>query len=68
MEDDIRAKYGNIGEVIVYTIKSLSVDNDQRARSLVRLERPAHNRAVAGSNPAGPISYLNYVSHIHPPW
>lgn len=24
------------------------------ARSLVRLERPAHNRAVTGSNPVGP--------------
>ena len=27
----------------------------QRARSLVRLERLAHNQVAAGSNPAGPI-------------
>ena len=26
----------------------------QRARSLVRLERLAHNQVAAGSNPAGP--------------
>ncbi len=26
-----------------------------RARSLARSERPAHNRAVEGSNPSGPI-------------
>ncbi len=28
------------------------------ARSLVRSERPAHNRAVVGSNPSGPIHTL----------
>ncbi len=28
------------------------------ARSLVRLERPAHNRAVTGSNPVGPITQI----------
>jgi hypothetical protein len=28
------------------------------ARSLVRLERPAHNRAVTGSNPVGPINQI----------
>ncbi len=27
---------------------------NSRARSLVRSERPAHNRAVVGSNPSGP--------------
>src|SRR3972149_3341610 len=27
------------------------------ARSLVRLERPAHNRAVTGSNPVGPMHF-----------
>lgn len=29
-----------------------------RARSLVRLERPAHNREVTGSTPVGPILYI----------
>ena len=27
------------------------------ARSLVRSERPAHNRAVVGSNPSGPTDF-----------
>ena len=30
-----------------------------RARSLVWLERPAHNRVATGSNPVGPTSFLN---------
>ncbi len=36
------------------------VDQDAcfRARSLVRSERPAHNRAVVGSNPSGPMVIL----------
>ena len=32
-------------------------DAHLRARSLVRLERPAHNRAVVGSNPSGPTHF-----------
>ncbi len=32
-----------------------------RARSLVWLERPAHNRVIIGSNPVGPTSLLDQL-------
>ena len=34
-------------------------DGRSRARSLVWLERSAHNRVATGSNPVGPTSFLN---------
>ena len=35
-----------------------------RARSLARLERPAHNRTVEGSNPSGPTNFLNWGRRV----
>lgn len=53
--------YGSSGGVPVFRI----INRQQRASSLV-VERPAHNRVVAGSNPSWPIHFQQHFNLRRP--